>query len=365
MALKALSKETKLSKHKTKNKVERPRDVVSFDIGSNTIKIVEGKYSRNKLQIYRLMDMETPEGAIEDGKIVNERDLCDGIKAFLKKNNIKIKDGVCTTNSSSIINREIVVSAMVNEDEMDTVIEYEIEQYLPIKIKDYIIQYTVLDKVADSEGAKNRVNVVSYPNVVAKGYYDLLYSLDINPYVLDVSYNSIKKLSSYSQLTMGGTVAFVDMGATSINVTIFKGGKLDFTRIIKYGGDNIDYALSTKLDMSIKSTESEKIEKASLINVNEDDILNITVQETLDEILGELERILQFYNNQSVGRKIETLLIFGGVSNILGIDKYMEKKLNIRTQKITDLNNIEFINGCNRGIEIGKYLNAIGAIIRL
>lgn len=367
MALKALNKEIKLPSRKEKNKVkvERSRDVVSFDIGSNTIKIVEGRYSRNKLQIYRLMELETPEGAIEDGKITNQRDIYEGIKNFIKDNNIRIKDGTCTTNSSAIINREIVVSALVNEDEIDTVIEYEIEQYLPIKLKDYVIQYTILDKVADNEGAKNRVNVVSYPNVVAKGYYDLLYSLDINPYVLDVSYNSLNKLSNHCKLTNRGTVAFVDMGATSINVTIFKDNKLDFTRIIKYGGNNIDYALSTKIDMSIKSTESERIEKSNLINVDYDDVLNIAVQETLDEILGELERILQFYNNQSVGRRIENIMIFGGLSNTKGIDKYMEKKLNISTQKVTELNNIEFTNQCEKGLDIGKYLNAIGALIRI
>ena len=92
-----------------------------------------------------------------------------------------------------------------------------------------------------------------------------------------------------------GTVAFVDMGATSINVTIFKNGKLEFTRIIKSGGDNIDYALSVENNMSIKSTESLKIKEADLYS---DTKVNKVVKKSVDEMLDDLERIFKFYNNK-------------------------------------------------------------------
>ena len=346
-----------------KQKVEKPREVVAFDIGSSNIKIVEGKYSRNRLQVYRMMDLPTPEGAIEDGKIINEREIVESIKTVLKRNNVKIKDAVCTTNSSSIISRDLVIP-VVEYDEMETVIRYELEQFLPIRLEDYIIQYMIIDKIADAEGPKLKVNVVAYPTLIAKSYFDLLTSLDLNPYVLDVNFNSLGKISSYTQMIMGGTVAFVDMGATTINVTIFKNGKLDFTRVIKYGGENIDYALSTKLDMSIKSTESEKIEKGCLVRVSEEDIINITIQETMEEILSELERILQFYNNQSVGRNIEKIVIYGGTSDLEGLDEFMQRKMNIKTEKVRTLNGVDIMN--RRGKEpLGKYLNAIGSIIRL
>ena len=357
----------KLSKNLISKKVEKPRDVVCFDIGSNTTKIVEGKYSKSRLQVYRMYTMPTPEGTIEDGKIINEMDLKNALGAFLRKKGVKIKDAVCTTNSSSIISREIVIP-VVEEDEIDTVIKYEIEQYLPIRLEDYVIQYKIIEKIADSEGAKYKVNVVAYPQVVAKSYFDLLTALDMNPYVLDVTYNSLKKIVNHTGIIknngqVGGTVAFVDMGATSINVTIFKDEKIDFTRIIKYGGNNIDYALSTKLDMSIKATESEKIEKASLIRVSEDDVLNLTLEETMDDMLGELERILQFYNNQSVGKKIENIIVFGGTSNIEGIERYMERKLNIKTIKVNSLSGVDFAERTDSSI--GRYLNALGAIIRM
>lgn len=345
-----------------KEKAYKARDIVGLDIGSNTIKVVEGKYTKNRLQVYKMFEFETPEGTMEDGRIVNEKDLVQSIKVQLKKNLIKSKEATVTTSSSTIISRDVTIP-VVAEDEMETVIRYEIEQYLPIKLDDYIIQFVVLDRITESDGPKFKVNVVAYPKVTARAYYDLITSLDMTPFVLDVNYNSLKKVSEISGLNnSGGTVAFIDMGATSINVTIFKQGKLDFTRIIKYGGDSIDYALSTKLNMSIKSTESEKIAKGNLVNVGEYDELNTTLKETVDEILGELERILQFYNNQAVGNRIQKVMIYGGTSNIKGLPEYMEEKIGVKTEKIKRLNNIEFTTSTSY---VEKYVNVLGSFIRV
>ena len=159
-----------------------------------------------------------------------------------------------------------------------------------------------------------------------------------------------------------GTVAFVDMGATSINVTIFKNGKLEFTRIIKSGGDNIDYALSLENNMSIKSTESLKIKEADLYS---DTKVNKVVKKSVDEMLDDLERIFKFYNNKLVGNEINKIYIYGGSSNLSAIEKYMADRFNIDVEKISMLDNVE-IKSKELGAEtIEQYLNAIGAIIRI
>lgn len=361
-------KENKLVK-KIKAGMEKPKNIVAFDIGSSSIKIVTGKYFKNKLTINKLIDTPTPEGAISDGKILSKQILGDMIQFALNENGIKINDAICTTNSSLIINREIIIPK-VEEEEMETVIRYEIKQYLPINLNDYILQFIVLDEIIDNTGDKLKVSVISYPENMAYAYYDLLNLLELNPYSLDIEYNSLRKIAEYSKFNnngevSGGAVAFVDMGATSINVTILKNGKLDFTRMIKTGGDNISYALSKNLNMSIKSTESIKIEKGNLLDIKEDDIVNVTIRDVIDDVLEELQRILQFYINKSSGVQLNKIFIYGGVANTKGIDSYMENRVKISVEKITTLENVDFSSKEISEEHIGEFVNAIGSIIRL
>jgi type IV pilus assembly protein PilM len=348
---------------------EKSRPVLSIDLGTNFIKVAEGKYQKDKLSLNKVVQIPTPEGCIADGKIINAQAIIDVLSFLIKENSIRAKDVIFTTNSSSIINRDILIP-VVQEEEMETVIRYEIQQYLPINLDDYIIQFIVLDEIVDDTGAKLKINVTSFPERMANTYYNVVNALELNPYVLDVTYNSINKLANYSKYTsnngqiIGGTVAFVDMGATSINVAIFKNGKLDFTRMIKSGGDNIDYALSQSLNMSIKSTESLKIKDGDLLRNSEEDILNLTIRKSVDDILEELERILQFYSNKS-NTTIDKIYIYGGTSNLKNIELYIKNKLNISVDNIEDIPNIDFTSKDLINENLGQYLNAISAIIRL
>ncbi len=361
------SYEVNKSENKKRSK-EKSKSVLSIDLGSSSIKLVEGKFNKNKLSLNKLIQIPTPEDCIADGRIINLQAIIDTLDFVIKENSIKAKDVIFTTNSSSIINRDITIP-IVQEDEMETVIRYEIQQYLPINLDDYIIQFVVLDEIVDDVGAKLKVNVTSFPEKMAFSYYSLINSLDLNPYALDVTYNSVNKIANYAQYTskdgqvIGGTVAFVDMGATSINVAIFKNGKLDFTRMIKSGGDNIDYALSQSLNMSIKSTESIKIKEGDLLS-NKEDSSNKTIKKSVDEILEELERILQFYMNKS-NTTIDKIYIYGGLSNLNNINLYIKNKLSMGISKVDKISNIDITSNDLLCENIGQYLNAIGAIIRL
>ena len=187
----------KLPKRKIEfNKIipEKKKKVVAFDLGSSTIKIVEGTYYKNELTIDKYIKIPSPKDAVIDGEIKKEDELAIRISEVLKSNNIKAKHGICTTNSTLIINREILIPK-VEEEEMDTVVRYEIQQYLPINLDDYVIQVTILNEEKDMNGSeKLNVRVIAFPDKIAKGYYNLLKKLELEPYTLDVNYNAVNKL---------------------------------------------------------------------------------------------------------------------------------------------------------------------------
>ena len=56
-------------------------------------------------------------------------------------------------------------------------------------------------KLVDDSGAKLKINVTSFSEKMATSYYNVVEALELNPYALDVTYNSINKLANYSHYT--------------------------------------------------------------------------------------------------------------------------------------------------------------------
>lgn len=344
---------------------EKKRKVIAFDMGSSIIKIVEGMYYKNDLTIYKYITVPTPKGAIIDGEIKKEEELYGELSQSLKENGIKVKNATCTTNSTLIINREILIPK-VEEEEMDTVVRYEIQQYLPINLEDYILQVRILGEEVVNETIKLNVHVIAYPEKIARGYYNLLLKLELTPYALDVNYNAVNKFINFTGINSEfeykskDTVAFIDMGANFIDVNIYKDAQLNFTRIIRDCGNDIDEILQRS---GVKDSELVDF-KTKNINLKEElDPLNIEVRYVIDDWIEKIEKIINFYKNRNKENELNKIIIFGGSSKINGMEEYMTEKLGIKT-KVNGTTKIAF-KSKDDGKPVDDFINAIGSVIRI
>lgn len=345
---------------------EKKKKVVSFDLGNSTIKIVEGTYYKNELIVDKYIKIPTPKDAVIDGEIKKHDELVIKINEALKENSIKAKYATCTTNSTLIINREILIPK-VEEEEIDTVVRYEIQQYLPINLDDYVIQVMVLNEEKDISGFdKMNVRVIVFPDKIAKGYYSFLKDLNLEPYALDVNYNAVNKLVNYIENELeynsNDAVAFIDMGASFITVNIYKDKKLDFTRVIKAGGNDIDEHLCNVNYTSYEEAEILKINEIDLFNYDRNE--NELVRNIADEWIDKIEKIIQFYRNKNINTNLDKILIFGGSSKLNGFDKYMSDRIGIKTRRIKEITKITF-NSNGDGELIDDFINVIGSVIRI
>lgn len=366
MDLKEINKKfsRKIGKSKKMTLPEKKRRVVAFDMGSSTIKVAEGTYYKGELTVEKYITIPTPKDAIVDGEIKKEEELYNKLSRALKENGIKAKYAICTTNSSLIINREILIPK-VSEEEMDTVIRYEIQQYLPINLNDYILQGTLINEQEASENNKLNIRVIAYPEKVARGYYNLLLKLQLKPYALDVNYNAINKFINLSGIeneiiNKNDAIAFIDLGASSIDVNIYNKGQLDFTRIIKDCGNEIDEMLLERNGLKAEEIKSFKAKNIDLYEELEP--ANILVRQIVDEWIEKIEKIIQFYKNRNMGNELNNIFIFGGSSKLKGLEEYMTQRLGIKTKK-KGIYKIAFRSN-DDGRPIDDYINAIGSIIR-
>ncbi|MDR5588677.1 pilus assembly protein PilM [Clostridium aquiflavi] len=357
-------------KHKSiKIRKEKKRKVVAFDIGSTNIKIAEGTYYKGVLSVEKLIDTVTPAEAIIDGSIEKKEALVSILQKVLSDNGINAKEGICTNNSSLIINREILIPD-VKEEELDTVVRYEIQQYLPINLDDYILQITMIGEEFSDDGKKLEVRAIAYPEKMARGYYDLLMALNLKPLALDVNYNALNKLLNYIEvinehkLNIEEAVVFIDMGATSLDVNIYNNGILKFTRIIKAGGKYIDEILYENVNIPIEELENFKVNNIDL-KEDELDFQNHIIIGTLDEWIDKVEKIIQFYKTKNFGDDVNKIFIYGRTSRIKNLEEYITSRIGIKTIKIRNIPQIINDSNIDIGENIDNFINVIGSLIRL
>ncbi len=347
--------------------------LLSIDIGTKNTKLAVGYVKNNVINIENLIEFPTPSNTYEDGKILSIDRLKDNILSTLKQHNIKVKKCIFSLSSTSLITREIVLPAVKNED-LKSMVIMEVEQYLPMILKDDIVEYKVVEEFEENEIDKIRVLVAVLSKEIVERYLKLIHEMKMTPVALDIHGNSISKLFTSNihindeNYSSKETVAIIDIGVSSINVSIIYDGNLRFSRIIDFGGKDIDIAISNAYNLSLEDGEKKKIDEVNLDpenfnNLEISSIVNEVARTTVDNWIQEIQRIFQYYTSRSLSNRISKVYILGGNASIFNIEKYINRGLNIPTFKIKNMENIKFKKEFEN-IDFGRYLNAIGAMVR-
>lgn len=231
------------------------RYILSIDMGSRSIKYVLGMYKNDVIQINKCFIQEIKNDLIKDGAILDLETLKQSMHEFMKKMKIRGKHCIFTFESTAIISRELALPFAKKED-LDSLIKYEIENYLPIAVADYFIEYTILDEFEDN-GKKINLLVLAAPKETVIKYRELAGNLKLKPIALDKNANAISKLCLCNGLINDvailpeSTLAFIDIGAANTNLHIISSGKCRLSRTIDFG----------ILETSFLNNEEEMLEK--------------------------------------------------------------------------------------------------------
>lgn len=346
--------------------------VISIDLGSSYIKMVEGKQMGNNVLVSNFATIQTPEDSYEDGRIINIRKMKEVLFNTFKENKFKGKKIIFTIQSTSVISREIVLPK-AKPSEMDNMVKYEVEQYLPIMLDDYAIQYRVIEELKEENSNKFRIQVIALPKLIVEMYLELIKELNFKPIALDINSNSVSKLFSTEVVvndenySFDKTVSFIDLGHRFINVNIIKNGASHFNRIITKGGKDIDLTLANSSNLSIAEAKNKKISFSNNKGMENDNIsskiLEDIISDRINEWANEISRIFQYYISRKREFTIDFIYLYGGSSNLNNIKKLLSDSLNLPVYTIEAISNVKTDKKL-ANIELTSYLNAIGAIIR-
>lgn len=337
---------------------------LSINFNSREIRILDGKYSNKTIKIYRYWHVDIPNNVYRDGVILDLEQMIYILKNTIKENNISIKNVIGVINSSMIITREIKIPKITSE-EIKSMLNYQVEEYIPIDPQNYIVQFLVLDYILEEGIEKSKVLLVGIPRNIVKSHLALFNSIGLKPKVLDFQGNTIAKLIKNSSsinsnyLCINRTILSLELSYEGIALTLLDNG---FIRIARTLDEGVHYMFQGITDIYNISSEKiiEEIESGFKIkkeNIEDHGVYGI-IRNNFRKILEDIDMVSKYYINRELNNKIDLILLHGKFIDIEDIEEIFYNFFGIDAVVLKSVDNV-----CFDG-ELSKYSSSIGGLIR-
>lgn len=365
--------------------------IVGIDLGSSKICGAVGKISSNKkLQIIGITSVVC--SGLNKSVVIDIDSTAEAIKQCVtqleRMTDIQISEvyislpgGICELVRNTGIIAISSEDREIKQNDVDRVIEAaklisvpSDKEIVGVEAEQYIVDG--YDNIKDPRGMSGVRLEVEAQVVMAQSTVvsNLLKSVKragiiVNGIILQPSAISQAVLRK-EEKDMG--IALVDVGAETIDISIYKDGKLKYTSIVQLGGDNITNDISVCLKVPFSEGERLKHKYGSLIKVKGEDAEKIRVKDSynnlmeidnnllVDIIEARVEELLRLVKrnllNSGFYKEISGVVIVGGGISLFRGTNELSKEI---LEKSVRIGSPEYV-----GAASPIYVTAVGIVIQ-
>jgi type IV pilus assembly protein PilM len=312
------------------------KNLVGVDIGASSIKVVQLREARKKLQVVRWGVAPLPPQTIIDGHVMNSGVVTEALARIFHDGKIQQKDVAISVYGQSVIVRKITVP-MMTPAELDEQIHWEAEQHIPFDIKLMSIDYEVLRRRTDS-GQMDLLLVAAKKDEI-NDYAAILREAKLKPVVVDINAFTIQNIfeSQYS-LPQDGTIALLNVGAAVSSLNIVAKGVSAFTREITNAGNAITEEVRKTLGCSYEQAEAYKMGGGPTQIVPQE--ITQVINQACQGLAGEIQRSLDFYLATSGEQEISRIYVSGGSAYLAPLVQAIERRARVPVQLFDPMVNL-------------------------
>ncbi|NTW72388.1 MAG: type IV pilus assembly protein PilM [Eubacteriaceae bacterium] len=355
--------------------------VTVFDFGSKNSKMIQTHFKDKTIVVDFYEIVPTPEDAIKDGKIADYNKLVNIMTTMVKKAKGKGNDNRLVLSSSEVVIRSFDLPKMEYGD-LKEAVKFEMAVLLPEKIEHYVVDCSVSEefmKINDegNEVKMYQVQAVAVSKRIVNDYLDAMNKVGAKISVVDVQSNCEIKLftsgAKYFVDAQGNTadeknVAIIDFGHQKTSVTILEDNKVFLHRVLHTGGRDLTKIISEALDLPLDEAENWKhnndfafLRKNAMNEV--ESILYDEITKVFHDITMEIYQVIEFFISMSKRKKLDSIYLIGGGSLIPGIGEYIQQYINVHTEVVSKLSNVNF-SKLEKSSDLAFLSDCLGAAIR-
>ncbi|RMH54545.1 MAG: hypothetical protein D6679_13425, partial [Candidatus Hydrogenedentota bacterium] len=255
----------------------------AIDFGSSALKLIQigGKASAPKIE---KIDSEPLAVSLQEmGDTFPADAIAEALGVLLKRNKVKTKRIAVTIPGQAAVVRTLRL-AEAPPDRIAQMIRYEAEPLIPFPLNECAFGYKVLnapppkkekkkkkkeEEASEGEGAESgsketEVLIVAVKNDRLYDYINVLQRFNIIPELIEITPYSSAFAFRHVYPDVKETIAVIDFGSGTTDISILKKGELVFTRAATVAGSSFTQALESKLDISTEEAEKLKRTQAKI-----------------------------------------------------------------------------------------------------
>lgn len=300
-------------------------NLVGLDIGTSAVKLVELKKSKTGNHLVSFAVSPVPIGTFVEGEIVAQDRLIEVIRNLIKSAKLKSKKVCVSVSGSSVIIKRIPVKA-ITEREIEDSIFWEAEQYIPFDLEEVYMDHQVVSK--DLGAVTSEVVLTAAKKDYIDSYVAVIKSAGLNPSIIDLDAFAVSNVFETNyDVDPRETVILIDVGASSMKMSIHHGGGPLFTRDIPTGGNFITAEIQKRLQ--IEWEDAEFLKQGGQQDGGIPNEVAEVIRLSLESLVNEVRRSLDFFIASSSEHVISYGLVTGGGSRIQGFVPALQESIGV------------------------------------
>ena len=311
-----------------------PKLIIGIDLGSNCIKVVELKETKEGISLKRAgliyIQADPASTPIQKNQLLAKK-----LTKLLAALNIRNASIVTSVPGQSVLIRLIKLPP-VPEGKIEEVIKYEAQQQVPFSLDEVVWDYYLMkrEKILEMEVLLVAIKIDLIKELQSKlGPHLSTDIIDVSPLAL---YNCIRYNKDYLNEKKG--VVIIDIGADSTDVIIFKKEDV-WTRSFPVGGSSFTQALQKEFGLSY--FEAERIKKGGLKEGYPQEEMKRVIKPITADLIVEIQHAIGYYRSQVEGLTLGEVILTGGGSQLPGLSKVFADSLGLEVRNITPFKRIK------------------------
>ncbi len=305
---------------------KKAQRVLGIDISSTAVKLLELSRAGDRYRVDSYGVEPLPADAVVEKNINDVEAVGDAIARLVSRTRPGVKQAAVAVAGSAVITKVIEMDASLSEDDMETQIKMEADQYIPFPLDEVRMDFQVMGPV---EGNPDRAEVLlaasRTENVEMRtdaleigGLQDKF--VDVEAYSMERAFQLVQPhLPNSEELE---TVAVFDIGATMTTLNVLHEGRTAYTREQLFGGKQLTEEIQRRYGISM-----EEAGLAKKTGELPDDYESEVLQPFKEAVVQQVNRSLQFFYGSTQFNEVDHILLAGGSAAIEGLPELIQEKI--------------------------------------